>query len=104
MWSYQYITQYKDNYFKTSRSLWLFYINEPVLDDYNDIVGFADKNTTDSFKFKEKKTDQTSNNGIKNVEIMVPLRYLINFWKTLEMSLISCKINFMLTWSVNCVI
>ena len=35
---------------------------------------------------------------------MVPLKYLSNFWKTLEMPLINCKINLILTWSENCVI
>ena len=35
---------------------------------------------------------------------MVPLKYLINFWRTLEMPLISCEINLILTWSANCII
>ena len=37
-------------------------------------------------------------------EIMVPLKSLSNFWRTLEMPLINCEINFILTWSANCVI
>ena len=48
-------------------------------------------------------TGQTGNNGTKNVKIMVPLKYLSNFWRTLEMLLINCEINLMLTWSANCV-
>ena len=35
---------------------------------------------------------------------MVPLKYISNFWRTLEMSLINCEINLILTWSTNCVI
>ena len=35
---------------------------------------------------------------------MVPLKYLGSFWKTLEMSLINCEINLILTGSANCVI
>ena len=35
----------------------------------------------------------------KNVEIIVALRYLCNFWRTLQMSLINCEINLILTWS-----
>ena len=35
---------------------------------------------------------------------MVPLKYLSNFWRTLEMSLIKCEVNLNLTWSVDCVI
>ena len=38
----------------------------------NAIVGFADDNTTDSFEFKERITNQTGNNGTKNVKMMVP--------------------------------
>ena len=49
-------------------------------------------------------TGQTGNNGTKNVEIMVPLKYLSNFWRTLEMPLINCEINLLLTWSTSCVI
>ena len=45
------------------------------------------------FKIKEKITGQTSNYVTKNVEIMVPLKYLSNFWRTLEMPLIYCEIN-----------
>ena len=54
---------------------------------------FFDANaTTDLFSLKEKITCQTGNNGTKNVEIMVPLKYLITFWRTLEMPLIDCEI------------
>ena len=49
-------------------------------------------------------TGQTGDNGTKNVEILVPLKYLSNFWRTLEMSLINCEIMFTLIWSTNCVI
>ena len=49
-------------------------------------------------------TGQTGDDRTKSVEIMVPLEYLSNFWKTLEMFLINCEINLILTWSTNCVI
>ena len=35
---------------------------------------------------------------------MVPLKYLSNFWRTPEMSLINCEVELILTWSANCVI
>ena len=41
---------------------------------------------------------------IKNLEIAVPLKYLSNFWRSLEMPLINFEINRILTWSENCVI
>ena len=47
---------------------------------------------------------QTNDDGIINVEIMVPLKYLSNFWITLEMPLINCEVELILNWSANCVI
>ena len=35
---------------------------------------------------------------------MVPLKYLSNFWRTLEMPLINCEVNLILTWSSTCVL
>ena len=52
----------------------------------------------------KKKTGQTSNNGRKSVEIMVLLKYLSNFLRTLEMSLTNCEITLDLNWSENFVI
>ena len=49
-------------------------------------------------------TSKTGDNGTKNVEIMVPLKYLSNFWRILEMPLINCEITLLLTWSAYCVI
>ena len=40
----------------------------------------------------------------KDVEIMLPLKYFSNFWRTFEMQLINCEINLILTWSSTCVI
>ena len=71
----------------------------------SNIVDFDGANATDSFNFKTKITGHTNNDGIiDNVEIMVPLKYLSNFWRTLEMPLINCKVELILTWSANCVI
>ena len=54
---------------------------QPALDNNNNnaIVDFVNNNTTDSFKFKEKITGQTSKNRTKNVKIMVLSKYLSNF-------------------------
>ena len=53
---------------------------------------------------KVKLTGQTDDNGTKNVEIMVSLKHLSNFWTTLEMFLINCDITLDLKWSGNYVI
>ena len=50
------------------------------------------------FKFKQK-TGVTDDDGTKEVEIMVPLKYLSNFWRTIKMPLINCEINLILAWS-----
>ena len=55
-------------------------------------------------KFKQKITGKLGNNGTKAVKIMVPFKYLSNFWRTFEMPLINCETNLILTWPKNCVI
>ena len=52
----------------------------------------------DSFNFKEKVTCQAGDSCTENVEIVtVPLKYLSNFWRTLETLLINCKNNLIFT-------
>ena len=48
------------------------------------VYGNIEANLTDSFNFEAKITGQTGDNGTKDVEIMVPLKYISNFWRTLE--------------------
>ena len=82
---------------KTSGSLKQYYRDEPASVN-GVIVNFpADNNNSASFKFKQEITGETD-----NAEIMVLLKYLSNFLRTLEMPLINCEINLVLTWSVNC--
>ena len=89
------LIEYSNNYSKTSGSLWQYYKDEP-----ND--NLAD---SESFKSKIKITGKTPDDGnTKNVELIVPLKYLRNFWRTLETSLINCEVNLILTWSSTCVI
>ena len=82
------LIEYSDNYAKTTGSLWQHFRDE------------TDDNIEDSesFKSKIKITGKTpDNNNEKDVEIMVPLKYLSNFWRTLEMPLINCEVNLLLT-------
>ena len=89
------LIEYSDNYSKTSGSLWQYHKN-----DTNDNLG-----DSESFKYKVKIKGKTPNDGnTKNIEIIVPLKYLSNFWRTLEMPLINCEVNLLLTWSRDCVI
>ena len=84
--------------------MWQYCKDIPAVDNNNAIVDFNEANATDSSNFTVKMTGQTENDGTKSVEIMVPLKSLSNFWRTLEMPLINCEINLILTWSGNYVI
>ena len=89
------LIEYSDNYSKTSGSLWQYYKDDP-----ND-------NLTDSesFKYKVKITGKPLDYGnTKDVEIIVPLEYLSNFWRTLEMPLINFEVELMLKQSKDYVI
>ena len=105
------LMEYSDNYSKTSGSLRQYCREIAAVNDNSDIVDFNGANSTDSFNFKTKITGESAadnNNGNiagrVNVEIMVPLKYLSNFWRTLEMPLIYCEVEIILNWSANCVI
>ena len=89
------LIEYSDNYLKTSGSLWQYCKDEP-----NDNIS-----DSESFKSKVKITGKTPADGnTKDVEKIVPLNYLSNSWKTLEMPPINCEVNLILTWSRDCAI
>ena len=57
-----------------------------------------------SFKYNANIIGNTENNGRKTrVKIALPLKYLGNFWRSLEMPLINCKVEFSLNWIENCI-
>ena len=71
-------------------------------------VGGANSNINYSIKDSksfEYKASITENQKVKTqkkkVEIVVPLKHLSNFWRTLDMPLINCEINLILTWFEN---
>ena len=89
------LIEYSNNYSKTSGSLWQYYKDEP-----NDNLA-----NSESFKSKVKITGNIPAGGnTKDVKIIVPLKHLSNFWRTLEMPLINCEVILSLTWSLTCVI
>ena len=89
------LIEYSDNYSKTSGNLWQYYKDEP-----NDNLA-----NSESFKSKIKITGKNSDDGnTKNVEIVLPLKQLSNFWRSLKMPLISCEVNLILTWLSTCVV
>ena len=94
------LIEYSYNYSDTSGSLLNFKRDE--------IINNADvtnDNNASSFKYKANIIDNTENNGRKNgVKIAVPLKYLSNFWRSLEMPLINCKVKVSLKWIENCML
>ena len=89
--------EYSKNYKRTTGSLWNYYRDEPS----NPL-----SSNSESFKCKtsiiEKAPD--NNDTLKNVKFAAPLKHLSNFWRSLDMPLINCEIELILTWSENCVL
>ena len=82
------LIEYSDNYSDASGGLWNFKRGEII----NNSHVTKDDNAP-SFKYKAKLIGNTGDNGIKNgVKRAVPLKYLSNFWRSLEMPLINCKV------------
>ena len=99
------LIEYSDNYSDTSRSLWQFKRYE-VPDNDTDLT----VDNSQSFKHKaalsEKRADaaNNTNSSVKDAKIIVPLKYLSNFWRSLEMPLINCKVYLELNWIEDCIL
>ena len=72
--------------------------------DAGTIANFHAADSSASFKFKQKITGVTGDNGTKKVEVMVSLKYLSNFRRIIEVLLINYEINLILTSSDKCVL
>ena len=81
-----------DNYLKTSQSLWQYYRDEPFMNNHGVITDVNDGPDNVSFKYNQKLTGQTGNDGTKDVQITVPLKHFSNFWRTFEMPLLNWEI------------
>ena len=109
------LLEYSKNYRKTIGSLYNYYRDE-LTDDGND--NFANRNAVNSeaFKYENKITGNTYNvdSGAQGydvnkkwytkIELAIPLKYLGNFWRSLNIPLISCEVFLELKWNKNCVI
>ena len=86
--------EYSSNYSDTTRSL-LFHSKDEATNFNNDIADTTDFKT---LKYKTKIMEETQakkvNRILKGTTIAVPLKYLINFWRQLEMLFINCKVEF----------
>ena len=87
--------------------MWYYYRDEP-----SDPLS----SNSESFKYKTSITGNTYNVGDgeegydankvgKNeTEVVIPLKHLSNFWRSLNIPLINCEVELILTWSRNCVL
>ena len=89
------LLEYSDNYSDSSGSLYQFKRDEPPPNNGNVSV-----DTSSSFKCKSKLLGD----AVNNVKIIVPLKYLSNIFRSLEMPLINCKIHLELNWTKDCVL
>ena len=87
------LIEYSDNYSDTSGSLWQFKRDE--IEGDVDLTVNAQHIPNNSSSFKYKSSFITNRNGVK---IAVPLKYLSNFWRSLEMPLINYKAELSLKW------
>ena len=54
--------------------------------------------------YKETPSVNAANGILKNKRIAVPLKYLTNSWRSLEMPLINCKVELKFRWTKHCVL
>ena len=98
------LIEYSDNYQDSSATLYQYKRDEPPEDD---AVADLTANNSSSLKYKISLLgNPVVANYIAriNVKVFVPLKYLSNFFRSLEMPLINCKIKLNLTWKKECVL
>ena len=98
------LIEYLDNYEDLSAILYQYKRDEPP---ENNAIADLTTDTSSSFKYKVSLLGNPVHVGgiaKRNVKIVVPLKYLSNFFRSLEMHLINCKIKLNLTWKTECVL
>ena len=98
------LIEYSDNYQDSSATLYQYKRDEPPeANAINDLT----TDTSSSFKYKVELLGNPvfdGNIAKRSVKVVVPLKYLSNFFRSLEMPLINCKIKLNLTWEKECVL
>ena len=98
------LLEYSKNYEKTTGSLWNYYRDEPNSSTDNNNITYSILNS-ESFDYKANFMENgvTHDNLTKNdVKIVIPLKHLSNFWRNLNIPLINCEVELILTWFKNC--
>ena len=101
------LLEYSKNYEKTSGSVFNYYRDEPneaeIAND-NGAINISIRNSK-SFDYKTKIAGTLAANVLeKEVTIAIPLKYLGNFWRSLDIPLINCDITLILSWYKECVL
>ena len=96
------LLEYSKNYKKATGSLWNYYRDEPNSSTNNNNITHSILNSN-SFDYKAYFIGSVTDKNLikKNVKIVIPLKHLSNFWRSLEMPLINCEVEIILTWSKN---
>ena len=98
------LIEYSDNYQDSSATIYQYKRDEPPeANAINDLT----TDTSSSFKYKVSLLGNPVFDGNitkRSVKVVVPLKYLSNFFKSLEKPLINCKIKLNLTWKKECVL
>ena len=100
------LLEYSKNYRRTTGSLWNYYRYEPNSGtDANNITHSTLNSESFDYKANFMKNGMTHNNLTKNdVKIVVSLKYLSNFWRSLNIPLFNCEVELILTWFKNCML
>ena len=110
------LLKYSKNYRKTIGSLYNYYRDELSDDADDNNFGNIKVVNSEALKYKNKITGNTYNvdagaqgsdvnkNGTQEIELTIPLKYLGNFWRALNIPLISCEVSLKLKWDKNCII
>ena len=99
------LLEYSKKYRKTIGNLWNYYRDEPSNPPFSNSESFKYKTsiTGNSYNVDDGEGGYDADKVGKNeTKIVVPLKYLSNFWRTSNIPLISCEIELILTWSKNC--
>ena len=109
------LLEYSKNYKKTTGSLWNYYRDEPsnLLSTNSESFNYKASITGNTYNVDEKITDDDGNevdnpnydankDGKNKTEIVIPLKHLSNFWRSLNVLRTNCEVELILTWTKNC--
>ena len=111
------LLEYSKDYRKTTERWWNYYRDEPSnpLSSNSEPFKYKTSITENTYNVDKKITDDDGNEvdnpkydankvGKNETEVVIPLKHLSNFWRSLNISLINCEVELTLTWSKKCVV